>query len=92
MPYAAQTITRVSKAPRTLGNRLGRVAVQKQFSVTRISGATGATRQTVYNWLFGGEILSPYQPVVERLLRVLEEAKSADHAWRKVCAEFNVKS
>jgi len=90
MPYSASTVSRINTSPRTLGNKLGRRAVAIDFSVLRIAKATGATRQTVYNWLFGGTILSPYKPLVVRLLAVLAESKSSDIAWRKTCQEFQV--
>lgn len=90
MPYSVKTIYTVSKGPRNLGNRLGRLAVHIDFSVLRIAHATGATRQTVYNWFLGGEVLNPYQPIVEKLIRILQDATTAESAWKKVCLEFNL--
>ena len=90
MPYAAHTIYAISKGPRNLGNKLGREAVRLDLPVTKIALATGATRQTIYNWMVGGEVLSPYRPIVERLINILRAAKSADDAWKKTCLEFNL--
>lgn len=90
MPYSAKTHYLVKKGPRTLGNSLGRVAVDLDFSVSRIAQATGATRQTVYNWMAGGDVLNPYKPIVERLLVILKTAKDAEAAWSTVCTEFNL--
>ena len=82
----------IGRGPRNLGNRLGRRAVDIDFSVMRIAKATGATRQTVYNWMVGGEVLVPYRPVVERLLSILKSASTADIAWATVCKDFNLTS
>jgi len=90
MPYSEKTIYAVKKGPRTLGNTLGRLAVDLDFSVQRIAKATGATRQTVYNWMSGGEVLAPYRPTVERLIDIFQHAKSAEHAWEKICQEFSL--
>lgn len=90
MPYSTSTIYAVKKAPRTLGNILGRLAVDLDFSVSRISKATGASRQTVYNWMAGNEVLNPYRPTVEKLINILQTAKTAEDAWRTVCKDFNL--
>jgi len=82
----------VGRGPRNLGNRLGRRAVALDFSVMRIAHATGATRQTVYNWIVGGDVLVPYRPAVERLLLILKSAETADTAWGVVCKDFNLTS
>lgn len=82
----------VKKGPRTLGNSLGRLAVDLDFSVSRISQATGATRQTVYNWMAGNEVLNPYKPAVEKLINILKNAKTSDAAWSTVCQEFNLRA
>lgn len=92
MPYSDKTIYTVKKAPRSLGNSLGRLAVDLDFSVSRIAQATGATRQTVYNWMAGGEVLSPYKPAVERLIAILKNARTAEDAWRVVCQDFNLQA
>ena len=92
MPYAAQTIYLINKGPRNLGNKLGRAAIRLDFSVMRIAQATGATRQTVYNWMSGGEVLTPYRPLVERLIAILNDARDAETAWKKTCQEFNLRT
>ena len=53
MPYSHTVTDRIMKAPKTLGNQLGRYAVHLDVPVTLVAGATGATRQTVYNWFTG---------------------------------------
>lgn len=92
MPYASRTIYLIKKGPHNLGNNLGRAAVDLDFSVQKIAKATGATRQTVYNWMFGNEVLTPYRPVVTKLLSILKTARDAEIAWSTVCAEFNLKT
>lgn len=90
MPYSPQTITLINKGPRNLGNQLGRAAVRLDFSVMRIAKATGASRQTVYNWMSGGDVLIPYRPLVERLLEILKTSRTADAAWTEACTAFNL--
>lgn len=92
MPYAERTIYLIQKGARTPGNVLARRAVELDFPVRYVAKATGATRQTVYNWMFGGDILRPYQPLVERLTVILKDAATAESAWVKVCQEFNLKT
>jgi hypothetical protein len=92
MSYAIHTAQLIRKGPRNLGNTLGRLAVDLDLSVMRIAKATGATRQTVYNWMFGGEIMSPYRPLVERLIEIMNKSANADKAWEKICQEFNLRA
>ncbi len=92
MPYSQQVISAVKKAPKTLGNQLGRWAVHHDFSAIKVSKATGASRQSVYNWFGGGEVFVAYRPAVESLLRILQSSGSGDDAWRKTCKAFNLKT
>jgi hypothetical protein len=92
MPYSTSTIYAINRGPRSLGNKLGRLAIALDFSVLRIAKATGATRQTVYNWMVGGEVLTPYRPRVEQLTDILRDSKSAEEAWTKTCAAFNLQA
>jgi hypothetical protein len=92
MPYAAHTTFMINRGPRNLGNKLGRRALTLDFSVLRIARATGASRQTVYNWIVGGEVLVPYRPTVERLLDILNAADTADTAWATACQVFNLRA
>jgi len=81
----------VLKAPKTLGNQLGRWAIHLDFSVSRISKATGASRQTVYNWITGGEITQAYRERVNELLLILRTSNTAEIAWKKAKHRFNLK-
>jgi len=92
MAYSQHVINAIMRAPKTLGNQLGRWAVHHNFSAIRISQATGASRQSVYNWFNGGEVFVAYRPTVESILRILQTSSSADDAWRKVCKAFNLKT
>jgi transcriptional regulator with XRE-family HTH domain len=92
MTYSVKTVLAVKDAPKSLGNTLGRLAVSLDFSVLRIAKATGASRQTVYNWMLGGDVLNPYQPRVERLIEVFRAAKNAETAWVQICKEFNLQA
>lgn len=75
----------VLKAPKTLGNQLGREAVRLDFSVLRVAKYTGATRWTVYTWFKGGSVTPSYRTRVKGLISILRGAKSAEEAWRKAC-------
>lgn len=90
MPYAANTALAINKGPRNTGNNLGRAAVRLEFSVLRLAKATGATRQTVYNWLLGNEVTNAYRARVERLTEILNASRDAEQAWRAVCSEFGL--
>ena len=92
MAYSQQVIDTVSKSPKTLGNQLGRWAVHLDFPVTKIAYASGASRQTIYNWFGGGEVFVAYRPAVESLLKILQSSGSGDDAWRKTCKAFNLKT
>jgi hypothetical protein len=92
MAYSEKIIDEVKRAPKTLGNQLGRWAVHLDFPVTKISRATGATRQTVYNWFNGGEVFVAYRPHVEALINLMKTSSTSDEAWRKVCQAFNLKT
>ena len=61
MAYSQQVIDTVSKSPKTLGNQLGRWAVHLDFPVTKIAYASGASRQTIYNWFMGVHTPGPQQ-------------------------------
>lgn len=90
MAYSLQVIETVKKAPKTLGNQLGRWALHLEFPVTKIAKATGATRQSVYNWFAGGEVFVAYRPRVESLLKILQTSPTKEEAWRKACKSFRL--
>lgn len=90
MPYSENIRFSVSKAQKTLGNQLGRYAVHLDVPVTMLAKATGATRQTVYNWFNGGEVLQPYKAAVTSLLNILKTSSTTEDARRKICQAFNL--
>jgi predicted transcriptional regulator len=92
MTYSVKTVHDVKNAPKGLGNTLGRLAVSLDFSVMRLAKATGASRQTIYNWMLGGEVMGVYQPRVERIVQILKDARSAEIAWGQMCKEFNLQA
>ena len=53
MAYSEEIKQTTKKAPKTLGNQLGRYAIHLDFPVIEVAKFTGATRQTVYNWFIG---------------------------------------
>ena len=92
MAYQDNIKAKIRAAPKTLGNQLGRWAVHLDFSVIRIEKATGATRQTIYNWVQGGQVTQAYQDRVKTLLDILRSAPTAEVAWRKACQRFHIKA
>ena len=75
-----------------LGVRLGRVCIANDVPVLAVAMALGVSRQTVYNWLSDGEVMGAYRPPVERLINILQTAKTADEAWGVACREFNLQA
>lgn len=90
MPYSHDFIQRVGEAPDTLGSRIGRLAIQRDFPVQKIAKALGVSRQTVYNWFSGTEVFVAYRDRAEDLLNILKSARNADDAWRTMCAKYNL--
>jgi hypothetical protein len=93
MPYSSQFIARVKQQPHgMLGTRLALWAIYHDIPVTKISKALGATRQSVYNWMKGGGILKVYEESVVRLVQCLQDSKTSEEAWGKICSEFNLRT
>lgn len=90
MPYHKEIVDKVKTLPVTLGVRLGRWAIYLDLPATKIARATGASRQTVYNWFAGGTVMNAYAPAVERLIKCMQSSKTAEEAWSKACKEFNL--
>lgn len=90
MPYSPKLKQSVNNAPKTLGSILGRWAIDRDLSVTRIAFATGATRQTIYNWFAGGEVTPAYRDRVTLLVKALSTSGNTD-VWRHVCNVFNIR-
>lgn len=90
MAYSQKVIDAVMKAPKSLGNQLGRWAIHHDFPVTKISEALGVSRQTVYNWFTCTEVFVAYRDRAELMLKLLQASKNADDAWRRICEEFNL--
>lgn len=91
MAYSQKIIDAVSAAPKTPGVVLGRWAIYLDFPVTKISKALGVTRQTVYNWMTGQtEVFVGYQERVELLTKIMSKSKTAEEAWREICAMYNL--
>ena len=92
MPYHPKVIERIKAQPHSLGSSLGRWAVYLDIPVTKLAYAIGATRQSVYNWMKGGEVFTAYQPIVERVIKCMQSSKTAEEAWRKICHELQIKA
>ncbi len=84
MPYSDKIKETISRAPKTLGNQLGRWAVHLDLPVMKIADYTGATRQTVYNWFSGTDVTPAYRERVTQLLSILRTCTTAEEALRKI--------
>lgn len=89
--YSDEIKSTVSKAPKTLGNQLGRWAVHLNFSVTRIAKITGASRQTVYHWITGGLVRQGYHDRVKALLELLRSSQNAEQVWKRACQKYGLR-
>lgn len=91
MSYRPQIIAQIKALPVShLGAKLGRWAVYLDVPATLLADATGATRQTVYNWFKGGEIFVAYRPAVEQLIEIMKTCKTPSEARSKICQAFNL--
>lgn len=91
MAYSEESKAAVKAAPKTLGNQIVRWAIALDFSVVKIAKATGATRQTVYNWMNGGDVTNAYKERAKEVLAILRTSPTAEQAWRKVCRRYSLK-
>jgi len=91
MKYQRAFIAKVKQQPLSLGVRLGRWAVFLNVPAAKIALATGATRQSVYNWMLGGNVFVAYRKPVERVISCMQASKTAEEAWDKICTEFDLK-
>ena len=90
MAYSKSVRESIMKVPKSPGNLLGRWAINKNFSVVRIAKATGATRQTVYNWMLGGAVTQAYQERVMTVMEFLRTSNTAEEAWQRLCKYYNL--
>lgn len=79
-----------------MGGALGRWAVYFDLSVIRVAVAVGVTRQSVYNWMKGGEIFPVFKPRVQALISIMERAHAKRHSteqvWSTICKEFDLRA
>lgn len=93
MPYSSQFIARIkAKPPTELGTMLALWAIYHEISVAKLAKATGATRQSIYNWMNGAGVLKVYEDRLKRLLLCMQSSKTSEDAWRKICQEFNLRA
>lgn len=86
MPYSPKLVEQIKSLPvDSLNAKLGRWAVYLDVSAVQIAQATGATRQSVYNWFKGGTILSAYRPAVRHLIEIMKTCKTSEEAWSRIC-------
>jgi hypothetical protein len=97
MPYQPKVVARVKKLPMTnMGAALGRWAIYFDISVVKLAPIIGVTRQSVYNWIEGGEIFPVFKPRVAQIIKIMERAhatkKNSEDVWREICKEFDIKA
>lgn len=92
MAEYSQTVQRaIAKGPKTLGNQLGRWACNRGLPITKLSLATGATRQTLYNWFAGGNVTQAYRERVQEILDILRASATEESAWKTMCKRYGLK-
>ena len=92
MPYRPKIVAVIKAQPLTLGVRLGRWAVYLDVPAVKLALAIGATRQSIYNWMKGGEVFPGYRVAVTQAIDCMKDSKTAEEAWKKMCAEFKLKT
>lgn len=93
MPYSQTFIDHVKKQPLTLGTRLARWLIRVDLPVQKASVAIGATRQSVYNWMKGGEVSPAYRERVAKVIEIIAKAPASsttEYIWSLLCKEFNL--
>ncbi len=60
--------------------------------VAKIAIAVGSTRQSVYNWMKGGEVFVAYRPIVEAIITTMRTSSTAEESWRKLCRQFDLRT
>ncbi len=93
MPYSQTFIDHVKKQPLTLGTRLARWLIRVDLPVQKASVAIGATRQSVYNWMKGGEVSPAYRERVAKVIEIIAKApamSTTEYIWSLLCKEFNL--
>jgi len=88
--YHHKFVVQIKEQPLSLGTRLAKWAIFLDVPVTKIARAVGSTRQSVYNWMKGGEVFVAYRPAVERIVEILQASKTSEEAWSKICKAFNL--
>ena len=90
MAYTRNVIEQIKSQPMSLGVRLGRWAIFLDIPAAKIALATGATRQSVYNWFKGGEVARAYRPAVELTIACMQGAKTGEEAWEAIRQQFGL--
>lgn len=92
MTNTEKTVETYTLDPLTLCEELRKETARLKISVIRVAKATGATRQTVYNWFVGSPVAPYYRSRVADVIEILKDAQTAEQAWRKACSRFNIKN
>ena len=61
------------------------------LTVVQISKVTGASRQTVYNWIADGVALPVFRHSIKRIGEVCKTSETPKEAWGKLCYMFNLR-
>ena len=92
MNNTEKTIEKPTLDPLALCEELRKEMARLKISVIRVAKATGATRQTVYNWFVGSPVAPYYRGRVAEVIEILKSAQTAEQAWRKACIQFEIKN
>jgi predicted DNA-binding protein YlxM (UPF0122 family) len=92
MYYSKKIKAAVKAGPKTLGTQLLLWAIDKQFSIERISACLDVSRQAIYGWVKGREISASKRPRAVELLHILHDHDTADEAWETARKKFNLEA
>ncbi len=93
MPYSQHLVEHVKKQPLSLGNRMARWLIRVDLPVQKAAMAIGTNRQSVYNWMRGGEISPAYRERVTQFVGVIASAppnSTPEEIWSLLCKHFNI--
>lgn len=92
MANTEETAEKYTLDPIALCEQLHKETTRLKISVIRVAKATGATRQTVYNWFVGSPVAPYYRSRVADVIEILKDSQTAEQAWRKACSQFDIKN
>jgi predicted DNA-binding protein YlxM (UPF0122 family) len=92
MNYSKKIKAAVTNGPKTLGIQVLLWAIDKEFSIERISKCLDVSRQAIYGWVKGREISVSRRARAIELLHILHDSDTAEQAWETAQKTFNLEA